>query len=122
MANRKSEIYIVEDRDLSIYKIGRRAYGNPRMGSESSYLKNGYVTDLVLRICSKPLEHTDAIKLEAQLHNVAHTYRVEYPIVTMSIVAHGTRYEKKRNANGYTEWFALPEDMLARIESIIKEA
>lgn len=114
-----SEVYLLEDLDLGMFKIGRRRPGSNRFGSPQSCLRNGYPTNIQLIIVSRELKTKEAIELERGLHDKIKSYQVNYPKVTISINVNGHLFEKKRAPNGYSEWFKLPPQLVQRVIDIL---
>lgn len=112
----KSRVYLVKDHDLGIFKIGHKKDRNSRMETRKSYIKNKYPTNLQCVKLSRPMRKKDALELETKLHMACAQYRTQYPEVTMSVDKGGKIFSTICRANGYTEWFELPDEVEAQIK------
>ena len=111
----KSRVYLIKDNDLGIFKIGHKKEGNSRMETRESYIKNKYPTNLQCVKLSRPMRKKNALELETKLHMACAQYRTQYPEVIMSVEKGGKIFSAVCRANGYTEWFDLPEEVEAQI-------
>ena len=122
MGEMNSRVYFVKDLDLGLVKIGHKKDGNSRMETQESFLKNKYPTNLKCIRLSPCLARSKAIELEQRLHAICSTHRCQYPSVTLSVEHNGKTYSAECNANGYTEWFDLPDEVEALVLRLIENA
>jgi hypothetical protein len=113
------QVYLLRDDDLQLYKIGIRG-DKIRFLSETSNLRNGYVTNIYQIKSSGWMSKSETKSLEDMLHKLYEDKNVPYPTVTLTqTLPDGSIITKEKKPKGHTEWFRLSEDDVNDIIDIL---
>ena len=116
------QVYLLRDSDLNLYKIGKRG-DNVRFLSESSDLRNNYVTNIEQVTCTRRMSKQETNDIETMLHKQYQDKNVPYPMVTLSLtLPDGRVVSKQKHQNGHTEWFNLSEDDVNNVMDIMSHS